>query len=134
MANFSGLLRLIAETESVMTRETENLLAGNTTSQADAIRKTELTARLMEQAPHIGHLAFDASADEKQQLRDGFERMLHAAARNEVVLRGALRGARLIVGAMREASDPYTSAPYSSKGSKPSAKQPAGDPHYNRFA
>lgn len=110
MTNLTHLLRLLAETESILTRETETILSGATVNEADALRKTDLMSRLMEAAPHTGHLAYASDDDGRRQLRDGFERMLQAAARNEAVLRGALRGARLITSALREDSTAYANA------------------------
>jgi hypothetical protein len=110
MTNLTHLLRLLAETESILTRETETILSGATINDTDVLRKTDLMGRLIVAAPHTGHLAYASDANGRQQLRDGFERMLQAAARNEAVLRGALRGSRLITSALREGSTAYANA------------------------
>ena len=102
MSSLAYLLRQLAETESILTRETETILAGGSMTTADAERKYTLVAQLMLVAPEAGHIAYACDADGRRQLRDGFERMLQAAARNEAVLRGALRGARVIASALQE--------------------------------
>ena len=133
MASLNDLLRLLAETESRLTRETEAILAGEADGTVDPDRKSAVIDRLLAATPAAGHLAHAASADDRQQLRDGFERMLDAAARNEMVLRGALRGARLISSAIREVSETYPGAQQSGDTGKPKAID-AGVGHYNRLA
>ncbi len=102
MSSLAYLLRQLAETESILTRETETILAGAAVTAVDAERKFALVAQLMQVAPEAGHIAYACDPDGRRQLRDGFERMLQAAARNEAVLRGALRGARVIASALQE--------------------------------
>jgi hypothetical protein len=107
MTNLDQFLRLLAETESILTRESETILTGKSLDGAEASRKTALVGRLVQVAPEAGHIAHASDADGRRQLREGFERMLQAAARNEAILRGALRGARMIASALQEGTAAY---------------------------
>ncbi|MCA8928688.1 MAG: hypothetical protein KDC18_11505 [Alphaproteobacteria bacterium] len=107
MNDADHLLRLLAMTESVLNRETETLLAGGLPDAALCQRKLHLVTQLEPQIPEAPRLAAGMGADERRQLRTGFERLLQAATRNEAVLRGAMCGSRLLVHAMRQATEDY---------------------------
>ena len=51
MASLNDLLRLLAETESRLTRETEAILAGEADGTVDPDRKSAVVDRLLESTP-----------------------------------------------------------------------------------
>ena len=131
MTDAMTLVHLLSETETAFTRESETILAGQGPDATLVAHKAELIDQLMELAPAAAHLAAATDADGRHQMRLGFERMLAAAARNENVLRGALRGTRLVVNAISQATEPYPARRQSS-GSSPGAVAPSGQ--FNRLA
>jgi|GEM_PF-7128208 len=101
------MLKLLAETEGAFTRESEAILAGAGPDERLAAEKGKRIDRLMAAMPAVPHASAKASPELRQQLRAGFERVLEAAARNEAVLRGALRGTRLRASAAGAAGASY---------------------------
>ena len=107
MDDLASLLTLLAEAEAMLTRETETILAGDDPDPYLPENKETLLRRLERQITSAPGLAAVAGGAEHRQLCAAFDRLVHAATRNEAVLRGALHGSYMLVQAVREAVDGY---------------------------
>lgn len=107
MDDLACLLRLLAEAEALLTRETEAILAGHDPDPDLPGDKEALLRRLEAEISNTPRLAASADTADYRQLCASFECLVQAATRNEAVLRGALRGRCMLVHAAREAVDGY---------------------------
>lgn len=131
MADPSGLLQLLAETEAALTRESEAILAGQEPDAAWMPHKAELVRQLECQIPFAKSPAGTADSKQRGEWQAALRGLLQAAARNDAVLRGALRGGRILVRAVCDGPERYPGRP----SSAPSA--PASDDgirHFDRRA
>lgn len=113
MADPSGLLQLLAETEAALTRESEAILAGQPPDAAWMPHKAELVRQLECQIPVAENMAATADRLRQGEWQAALQGLLQAAARNEAVLRGALRGGRMLVRALCNGPDRYPGRPSS---------------------
>jgi len=127
----AGLLRLLAETEAMLARESENILAGRTPDAGLAAGKADMIRRLVRHIAPAADLAPTVSALLREQLRTGTERLLQAATRNEAVLRGALRGGRILLHAACDTPESY---PGRQSSTPPAAALPGRPGSFDRRA
>ena len=104
-AEIAEVRTLVADLQAVLARETEALLAGHQSDAPLAAHKAELASRLERRfETRAGHTP-------ERRLQAGIADLLAAAARNEAVLRGALRGVRLLVHAASDPAGYYAGRP-----------------------